>query len=317
MRTLRNLALYGMLTAFLAPTAFPREWTSTDGRTIEAEFISATATGVTVKRKSDLRIVKIPLERLTEADQKWVTENKDKPKPARLGLDPKPADLKGNAYAEMLTGDWHLAEYRGLPYAIYGAKKLDPTKTYPLILGLHGKSTRNDNGMQTGGFGVFTKVKTYKENPAIIVAPLCYQPFGGSGGGWNKKPGTQAIDLIKDISKNLPLVDKNRVYILGYSMGGGGTAKLMTDEPKLFAAGIVVAGWVEDSAAKVFKRVPVWAFHGSDDDVVDPGSIQKMAKSLKRSKIFKYTEFEGQGHGIVGEVFKDPAVIEWLFAQKK
>ena len=190
-------------------------------------------------------------------------------------------------------------------------------KKYSLIIGLHGKNDNPVNGKQTGAFRVFTKKEAYEKNPAILLAPLCYKPFGQTGGGWHKKPGGQAVDLIKDILKKLPLADEDRVYLWGYSMGGGGTAKLISDEPKLFAAGIIIAGWVEQNEAKVFKKVPVWAFHGSDDDIVEPGSIRKTARTLERSKIFKYTEFEGKGHGIVSDTLKHPGLIDWLFEQQK
>ncbi len=85
----------------------------------------------------------------------------------------------------------------------------------------------------------------------------------------------------------------------------------------MFAAGIVIGGWPDSGSASAFKKVPVWAFHGSADNVVKPDRMRKLAKALKRSRIFKYTEFEGAGHGIKGQVFSDEAVFEWLFAQKR
>jgi dienelactone hydrolase len=39
--------------------------------------------------------------------------------------------------------------------------------------------------------------------------------------------------------------DPNRVYVLGFSMGGGGTQKLVLHHPDLFAAGVSSAGWVD------------------------------------------------------------------------
>ncbi|MEM7015087.1 MAG: hypothetical protein AAF585_26810 [Verrucomicrobiota bacterium] len=60
-----------------------RTWTSTDGKTIEAEFIRATADSVFVRIVSGPREVAIPLSRLSEADQKWVSDQK--PAPAAAG----------------------------------------------------------------------------------------------------------------------------------------------------------------------------------------------------------------------------------------
>lgn len=293
-----------------------REWISKDGRKLEADFVSATSTEVKVKRRSDQREFTIPLETLSEADQKWVEENKGKASRPRLGLDDED-DAKASPYAKLFTGEWAMDEYRDLPFAVYAGKELDPARKYPLILGLHGKSSNNENGKQTGILGKFTALHEYEKNPAILVAPLCYQPFGATGGGWGDKPGKLALNLIKDMIKKTPIIDESRVYILGYSMGGGGTVSLLKDETTLFAAGIVIAGWADSGSVSVFKKVPVWAFHGADDDVVKPDSMRAVAEKLKRSKIFKYTEFPEEGHGISSKVFNDGEVLKWLFEQKR
>ena len=54
----------------------PRTWTSADGREIEAEFVSATAMEVTIKRSLDGESFTIPLAKLSEVDRDWVTEKK-------------------------------------------------------------------------------------------------------------------------------------------------------------------------------------------------------------------------------------------------
>jgi predicted esterase len=63
--------------------------------------------------------------------------------------------------------------------------------------------------------------------------------------------------------------------------------------------------------------MPIWAFHGEKDDVVSVQGARDAADELKRSKVFTYTEFEGEGHGIPGKVVGDVKVHEWLFAQKR
>ena len=67
--------------------------------------------------------------------------------------------------------------------------------------------------------------------------------------------------------KSLP-VDKNRIYVTGYSMGGFGTFHLLAQEPKLFAAGVPVAGGGNPGTASSIKDVPVWVFHGAKDPTV-------------------------------------------------
>jgi predicted esterase len=300
------LVLAGLLIALSAPA---REWTSSDGKTLEADYVSATADSVTLKISG--KEVKLPLSRLSKADADWVEEQKRAtPAPSLPGAKAKPQD---GTYSALMTGEWALSKFRNLPFAMYAAKELDPSKTYPLILALHGKSDNNENGKQVGDWmRAFTKPDVYSKNPSIMVAPLCYQPYGGTGGGWSDKPGTEAVALVKDMLKLLP-IDRKRVYIMGHSMGGFGTCQLIINEPRLFAAGIPMCGCSGDAGS--LRKTPLWVFHAADDTVVKPDTARALAKALDRSRIFKYTEYPDGGHGIPGRVVADAEVIKWLFAQ--
>ncbi len=297
------LVLLGMTAVQLSG----REWTSTDGRTLEADFVSATADSVTVKRAADGQTFTLPLASISEADRKWVKE--------RMAQPAGPAKPVEGPFADLVTGDWALSEHDGLPFALYAAKDLDASKKIPLVLALHGKSDNNENGKQVGGWmKIFASPANFEKRPCIIVAPLCYQPFGATGGGWNDEPGDKAIALVEELVENLP-IDENRVYVIGYSMGGFGTFHLIAEEPKLFAAGVPVAGYGMTSQAGSFKRKPIWLFHAADDATVSVDGSRNLAEEMKRSDEFKYTEYPTGGHGIVGQVFNDTAVHEWLFQQ--
>jgi len=298
----RTLLLLSVLIGGLLTTsATARTWTSNDGKEIEAEYVSATETEVTIKREEDSQSFTIPLERLSEADRKWVAEELAKPVP-----------ITGE-FAELITGDWELAEYEGLPYAIYG-KNLDGRQKYPLLLSLHGKSSNNENGKQLGFTQKFTDPRHYKERPCIIVAPLCYQPYGETGGGWSDKPGDQAIALVKALKEGLP-VDEKRIYTIGFSMGGFGVCYVMSQEPKLFTAGVPVAGYGWGSMGKELEDEPIWLFQAADDPVVKASGARAFAESLKRSKVFHYTEYPEGGHGIISRVLADEEMFIWLFSQ--
>lgn len=121
------------------PEAHSREWTSTDGRKLEADFVSATGDSIIVKRAADGRSFTLPLKGLSEADQIWVKEE--------LARNAKPVE---GPYAALLTGEWAFSEDDGLPFALYGAKDLDASKKYPLVVGLHGRSQNAENGKQPG-----------------------------------------------------------------------------------------------------------------------------------------------------------------------
>ena len=53
-----------------------RKWTSADGKSIEAELLSASDKAIEIKRKSDRRAFEIPLENLSEKDRKLIKKTK-------------------------------------------------------------------------------------------------------------------------------------------------------------------------------------------------------------------------------------------------
>jgi len=283
-----------------------REWTSTAGTKLNADFVSLKQGKVTLKRDSDGKQLTLEVDKLSNADRTWLQEN------APQKNDLKKGDKK---FTDLLSGKWEYSKEGDLPFSIY-AKNLEPGKTYPLVIGLHGKSAANKNGSQNWIINPLSRPQIYDQNPAILLAPLCYQPFGNTGMGWLSTPGEQTLDLIQKLMKHLP-IDPNRIYLYGMSMGGGGTIHLLTEKPKLFAAGVVICGWANSKAAKTFKKLPVWAFHGAEDKVVPPSTVQKLAEKLKRTKTFRYTEFPGAGHNIFGQVMAEKELVPWLFSQKK
>jgi len=183
-----------------------RTWTSSTGQKLEADFVSATADSVVLKRTVDNQEFTLPLARLSAADQAWIKENATKPAPSST-TPSDPADAKPIAgpYAKLITGDWALSEHDDLPFAFFASKDLSADRKYPLVLSLHGKSDNNENGKQIGFARTFAKPDNYSARPCFILAPLCYQPFGGTGGGWNDKPGQETIDLVKELVDNLPI----------------------------------------------------------------------------------------------------------------
>ena len=311
----------------LAAPLNARVWTLTDQRTFEADYVSATATHVSLKVK-DGRVVPVELARLSQADRDFIAQQLGAnpapppatttppavPKPATpapsLGAG-KPAALKG-PYAEHITGDWKQFEGKGgLQCMLFGAPTLDASKKWPLVIYLHGKGNRVLSREHLGFAAACAKPANYAERPCFIFAPQCPDE-----NGWGGATGANVLKTVKDLMRQLP-IDPDRVYLIGYSMGGYGTFAMLNDEPRLFAAGIPVAGGADVAITRNLRRIPLWIFHGEKDEVVSPDGSRAIAKALEKMKApTKYTEFPGAGHGIGGQIFDDPEVHKWLFAQK-
>ncbi len=63
-----------VLTALLLSQAEARTWTSKDGVTIDAEYISSDENKVTIKRLKDAKEFTLPLEKLSKQDQEWLKQ---------------------------------------------------------------------------------------------------------------------------------------------------------------------------------------------------------------------------------------------------
>jgi predicted peptidase len=286
-----------------------REWKTADGRkTIVAEYVGAKDGKVTIRRKTDQKIFTIALDTLSPEDRDWVSKQAEGEAQQAAKAD------KDNPFAKLLTGEWQRSEGHGLSYRIYGARKLrgaDETG-YPLVIYLHGRGGDVMTPEEPGEARSFSQEDNYRKRPCVIIAPQCK-----TEGSWDGQNSAAVLEIIDDLVKNLA-VDKKRIYLTGYSMGGYGTFHLLGEEPKLFAAGVPIAGGGDPNKAEIYKKVPVWVFHGAKDETVKPEQSRRMVEALKEEKSdVKYTEYEDGDHGIAGRVYADVKLHEWLFEQHR
>jgi predicted peptidase len=313
----------GLALATLSADA--RTWTLVDHRTVEAEFVSATPTTVTLK-VADGRTATVEWTRFSQADRDFISQQlAAQPAPPQGRVPPSPAAsttpakppakesaIKG-PYAQYVTGEWAQFEGKGkLEGMLFASPTLEPTRKYPLVIYLHGKGNKVLNAQSIGFLSACAKPANYAERPCILFAPQCPDE-----NGWGGATGVNVMKTVKDLMRALP-IDPDRVYLVGYSMGGFGTFAFLNEEPRMFAAGVPIAGGVDVSAARNLRRIPLWIFHGEKDTVVSPEGSRAIAKELERLKApVKYTEFPGEGHGIGGKIFDMPELHAWLFAQKR
>ena len=101
-------------------------------------------------------------------------------------------------------------------------------------------------------------------------------------------------------------------------MGAYGTFHILAREPKLFAAGVPIAGGGNPGTAGDFRKVPLWVFHGAKDPTVPVNQSRSMVEALeKEGAEVKYTEYPGVGHDAWSRAFADPELPTWLFAQQR
>jgi predicted peptidase len=216
-----------------------------------------------------------------------------------------------------------------LPYRLLYPLHYNEHKKYPIVLFLHGAGQRgSDNEVQLTGVPKTLVDSVAREKyPCFILAPQCPKndvwakfPHFPESLQTTSLPTTSAGAVLAELDlliKQLP-IDTKRIYITGYSMGGEGSFDFLTRRPDLFAAAIPISSVADTSRAKFISQIPLWAFHGDQDDVNDVKYSRLMIDALKRHKGTPiYTEYPGIKHNIWNKAYNEPGLFDWLFSQKK
>jgi predicted peptidase len=221
------------------------------------------------------------------------------------------------------------AQGETLPYRLLKPKGYDATKTYPLVVFLHGMGERgSDNTVQlvNGVSELFASDAAMEKFPAVVIAPQCPDGEASNEYSWsNWKPGeppiskpTRLVLEIVEAARGEFAIDANRLYIGGLSMGGFGTWNVIEEYPGLFAAAFPICGGGDPKKADRIARLPLWVFHGAKDDTVPPQLSRDMVKAIQQAGGHPgYSEFPDTGHDSWTNAFEEPRLLAWVFAQKK
>ena len=126
--------------------------------------------------------------------------------------------------------------------------------------------------------------------------------------------------------------DPDRTYLMGLSMGGYGAWELAKNHPQRWAAAAIAAGgifwsyaperWLQQSTlpgeyARAVGRMPVWLFHGTEDNVVLPKQSELMFDALKMGGgRVKFWLYQGLKHDCWTRGFDEPELPKWLLSKR-
>jgi predicted peptidase len=221
-------------------------------------------------------------------------------------------------------------------YQVFVPQNYDPHKKWPVILFLHGRGERGDDGLLQTDIGIAPAIrKDASRFPFIVVMPQCLKDKNQA---WNDAPmRTQALAALERSIKEFH-GDRDRIYLTGLSMGGYGVWDLAAKYPGKFAAYVPVCGGlhapskypeiyaelvkdpnIADPYAETARRIgstPVWIFHGDADDAVSVEESRKVSQALRAVKAnVRYTEYPGVGHNAWDKAYAEPELIPWLLGQ--
>lgn len=216
-----------------------------------------------------------------------------------------------------------------LKYRLSSPESLEPGKTYPLVLFLHGAGERGDDNSAQLKHGVIPIIEGAKKlgDPCFLIAPQCpadrwWSPINRetmrlSAAGKPNPLMEAVITLVSDMMKTHP-VDPKRLYVTGISMGGYATWDLLVRAHEKIAAAVPICGGGDPSQATAFKDIPVHAFHGELDSAVPVRSTREMITAMQQAGGKPLATFYPDlNHDSWTRTYNDPALIRWIFQQRK
>jgi predicted peptidase len=227
-----------------------------------------------------------------------------------------------------------------MTYYLYGPDGYTPSGSYPLMVVLHGGGERADPSLSAAQnaqallrqdyLAAFASSAVQTKWPCFVVAPQLR-----ASQTWVNAPSTAKSytlastptpalatvdELIQALEQIYPMIDPNRIYIGGISIGGFGTWDALERWPDIFAAGWVMAGAGDPKSIGGMADDPVWGFQGDSDQIVPLGAVKLMVQAVQAAGGKAcYTQYPGAGHSIWNTVRpqRDPRFLAWLFSQTK
>jgi predicted peptidase len=194
-------------------------------------------------------------------------------------------------------------------YLLYVPSEYAETSKWPLVVYLHGAGSQGHDLNLVRREGLPGLIGQGTKFRFILLSPQ--HPRGS---WWIPE---LVVGLIEHISSSLP-VDRNRVYLTGYSMGGNGTWAVASYDPSRFAAIAPLCGRGNVSQAERLAKMPIWAFHGAKDQVIPLRASEAMVDAVRKSGgHVKFTVYPDAGHGICEETYQNPQLYELLLAQRR
>lgn len=235
------------------------------------------------------------------------------------------AGLERKYKARTYPGDWTM------PYRLF---RPEAKGRLPLVVYLHGSGGRGDDNERQLGLGnIFgTRVWLLPENQQKFP---CYALVPQSNRGWVRYdpeklkkneyeivPGlgqgaSLALEVIDALRREFP-IDDRRIYVTGQSMGGAGTWNMIATRPGFFAAAVPCCGATSKDDGTASLETPLWNFHGDSDQTVPVAlSRDRIAARQKAGGHPLHTEYAGVDHNVWEWAYTEPALVEWVFSQKR
>jgi poly(3-hydroxybutyrate) depolymerase len=239
----------------------------------------------------------------------------------------QPRELVSSATTERIEArSYHFAEAgQEVTYELYVPTSYDAAVPAPLVVALHGLGSTPSAVIRYQGLTDLAEERGY-----VVVAPMGYNTrgwYGSRGPGRASTSGDAANDPENlgelsemDVMNVLRItldelnIDADRIFLMGHSMGGGGTWHLGMRHPDLWAglAPVAPAIYSSPDALEAITHIPVFVLMGDADRLVNVEvTRQWVAKMEELGMEYVYLEIPDGDHTAL--IARDPGNMEQIF----
>jgi predicted peptidase len=164
----------------------------------------------------------------------------------------------------------------------------DPKQPRPLVLALHPGGDKTPYYGTQYMRGIF--LPGLRELNPIMIAPDCPTR------AWSDPAAEKAVmSLIESVLAEYA-IDRQRILVVGFSLGGQGTWFMESRHADLFTGAIVMAGRT-DEPIDGLARIPTYIIHSRADQVVPFDQAEARALALERlGRPVKFEPLDGLNH---------------------
>ena len=181
-----------------------------------------------------------------------------------------------------------------IPYGISIPADYNANQPRPLVLALHPGAFQ---GQLYYGLRYLRSIfsPALKDLGAIMVAPDC------PARSWSEPAAEQAVEALLHSVMDEYAIDRRRILVTGYSMGGRGTWYMASRHSDLFTAAIPVAGSPGNEPIDRLGKIPMYVIHSRNDEVSPFAPDENMALELaKLGRPVRFEALAGLGHFEMG-----------------
>jgi len=186
-----------------------------------------------------------------------------------------------------LTAD--VPEVGSVSFGLSVPRGYNPERPVPLVVVLHPGGER----MRYYG-SAFTRIVVepgLRDLGAVMLALDC------PADSWSEPLSEKALLTLIEATMKSYNIDRRRVLVTGFSMGGSGTWFMSSRHPELFTAAIPMAAGTRDLSTDALATMPTYVIHSRDDERVPFGPAESNARALERAgRPIRFEALSGLSH---------------------